>query len=162
MTAATQTCTREYKMNKHNTNTKFKNKLPRVVSPDELVYTMEVLLQLLEFLQHVVVDGGVAADTDTRCQLLHQLAHRFFLQTHRSNPNAQTRQDRRVDAVPVVLDDLQAQCLTRDHNISNLIHRTASRILLDAKVNSSTSKFNKGFYRKGNQRTRRTKSKKME
>ena len=42
-------------------------------------------------------------------------------------------------------------------------HRTASCILLDAKVNNGKSYFNKGFYRKGfrkNQRTRRTRMKK--
>ena len=125
---------------------------------------MEVLLQLLEFLQHVIVDGGVAEDTDTRCQLFYQLAHRFVLATRRSTQNAQTPQDRGVDAVAVALDDLHAQCLTHDHNVSTLIHRTASRILLDAKVNNGTSYFNKGFYRKGirnNQRTIRTKNTKI-
>ena len=45
-----------------------KYKPPRVVSPDELVHAVEFLLQL-----QYVVDGGVAEDTDTRCQLLHQL-----------------------------------------------------------------------------------------
>ena len=45
----------------------------------------------------------------------------------------------------VALDDLHAQCLTRVHNVSTLIHRIASRILLDAKVNNGTSYFNKGL-----------------
>ena len=61
-----------------------KNTKRRIVSLDELLYTVEVLLQPLEFLQHVVVDGGVAEDTDTRWQFLHQLAHRFALATRRS------------------------------------------------------------------------------
>ena len=44
-------------------------------------------------------------------------------------------------------------------------HRTASRILLDTKINNDTCYFSKGFYRKGirkNQRIRRTKNKKIE
>ena len=146
-----------------------KNTKRRIFSLDELLYTVEVLLQLvevllqlLEFLQHVVVDGGVAEDTDTRCQFLHQLVHRFaLLATRRSTRNAQTSQDRGVDAVAVALDDLHAQCFTRVHNVSTLIHRTASRILLDVKVNNGKSYFNKKFYRKEirkNQRTRRTKN----
>ena len=95
---------------------------------------MEVLLQLLEFLQHVVVDGGVAEDTGTRCQLLHQLAHCFVFASRRSTRNAQTPQDRGVDAVAVALDDLHTQCLPRVHNVATLIHLTASRISLDATI----------------------------
>ena len=102
---------------------------------------MDVVLQLLEFLQHVVVDGGVAEDTDTCCQLIDQLAHCFVLATRRSTRNVQTPQDRGVDAVAVALDDLHARCLTRVHNVSTLIHLTASRILLDAKVNNGTCYF---------------------
>ena len=123
------------------------------------MYTVEVL-QFLEFLQHVVVDGGVAEVTDTRCQLLHQLALRFVLATRRRTRNAQTPQDRGVDVVAVALNDLHAQCYTRVHNVSTLIHRTASRILLDAKVNNGTSYFNKGFYRKNSKEPEEQRKKK--
>ena len=142
-------------------NSKYKS--PRVASLDELVYTLEIFLQLPEFLQHVVVDGGVAEDTDTRCQILHHLAHRFILATRRSTRNAQTLQDHGVDAVAVAPDDLHARCLTCVYNVSTLIHRTASRVLLDSKVNNGTSYFDKGSYRKGirkNQTTSRAKKKK--
>ena len=67
--------------------------------------------------------------------------------------------------VAVALDDLHTPCLTRVHNVSTFTHCTASRILLDAKENIGTSYFNREFYRKGilkNQRTRRTKNKKIE
>ena len=100
-----------------------KHKSLPVVSPDELVYTVESSSSFLEFLQHVVVDDGVAEDTDIHCQLLHQLAHRFVLATCRRTRNAQTPQDRGADAVEVALDDFHAQCLSRVHNVSTLIHR---------------------------------------
>ena len=67
----------------------------------------------MEFLQHVVVDDGVADKTNTRCQLLHQLAHRFVLATRCSTRNAQTPQDRGVDAVAVALDDLHTHTLVQ-------------------------------------------------
>ena len=154
-------------MNKHNKTQNSKHKSPRAVSLGKLVYTVEVLLQLLEFLQHVDVGGGGADKTETRCQLLHQLAHRFVLATRRSTRTAQPPQDRGVDAVAVALEmtSTARPCLTRVHNVSTFIHCTTSLILLDAKVNNGTSYFRKGFYRKGirkNQRNRRTKNKKIE
>ena len=135
-------------MNKHNTNIKSKSESTRVVSPDELVYIMvEILLQLLEFLQHVDVDDGVVENTNTCCKLLRQLAHPIVLATRRSTRYTQTPQDRGVDAVAVVLDDLHAQCLTRVHNISTLI--IVQQRALNPNVNNGTSYFVKGFYRKG-------------
>ena len=73
---------------------------------------MEVLLQLLEFFQHVVVDGGVAETPTHATGFFIQLAHRYVLATRRRTRNAQTLQDRGVDAVEVALDYLHAQCLT--------------------------------------------------
>ena len=49
---------------------------------------------------------------------LHQLAHRFVLATRRSTRNAQTQQDRGVDAGAVALDDLHTPCLTHVDNVS--------------------------------------------
>ena len=71
----------------------------------------------------VVVDGGVAPDADTCCQLLHERAHRFVLASCREPCNAQTPQDNGVDAVAVALDDLHAQRSTRVHNVSSLTRR---------------------------------------
>ena len=89
--AAAQASTREIKPNKHHTNIRnIQNsnyKSSRVVSPYELVDRMEVLLHLLELCQHVV-DAGVAPDTDTCSQLLHELVHRFVLATCRRTRNA--------------------------------------------------------------------------
>ena len=113
-------------MNKHNTNTKFNI---QITSCRFAVDTVEVLLQLLEFLQHVVVDGGVAEDTDTCCKL-HQLAHRFVFASRRRTQNAETPQERGVDAVAVALDDLHAKGLTRVHNVSTLINRKRDEAVL--------------------------------
>ena len=49
---------------------------PCVVSPEQLVDLVEVLLKLdLDVLQLVVVDGGVAPDADACYQLLHCLLY---------------------------------------------------------------------------------------
>ena len=76
----------------------------------------------LDVLQLVVVDGGVAPDADTCCQLLHERAHLLVLASRRRPCNAQTPQDRGVDAVAVALDYLHAHRRTRVHNVSSLIH----------------------------------------
>ena len=66
---------------------------PCVVSPEQLVDLVEVLLKLpLDILQLVVVDGGVAPDADTCFQLHHERAHRFVLASRRRPCNAQTPQ----------------------------------------------------------------------
>ena len=77
---------------------------PCVVSPEQLVDLVEVLLKPpLDVLQLVVVDGGVAPDADACCQLLHERVHRFVLASRRRPCNAQTPQDCGVDAVAVCL-----------------------------------------------------------
>ena len=64
---------------------------------------VEVVIHPLELLQLVVVDGGVAEDTDLRCQLLHQVTHVFVVAPIPCN--AQSPQNCGVDAVTVALDD---------------------------------------------------------
>lgn len=120
--AATRVCTRYFNP---NTTTRISCILQfpifyplRVVSLDKLV----LFNVLLDLLQLVAVDDGVAPDTDTCCQLLHELAHRFVLATRCRTRNAHTPQDRGVDSVAVASDDLHAQRLTRVHNVSCLIH----------------------------------------
>ena len=79
------------------------DKPPRVVSPDEVVDSLEVLPESLCGLQFVVVDRGVAQDADARCQFLHEVAHHFVLADSRRTRNPQTPQGRGVDAVAVAL-----------------------------------------------------------
>ena len=118
----------EFKPNNYEIFATFQTKIqnavtPCVGSPEQLVDIVKVLLKLpLDVLQLVVVDGGVAPDADTRCQLLHERAHRFILASRRRPCNAQTPQDRGVDAVAVALDYLHAHRRTRVHNVSSLIH----------------------------------------
>ena len=100
----------------------YKSNLPRVVSPDELVDEMEVLLQLLEILQLVIVDRGVTEDADTRSQFFHNVAYRFVLAPRRRTRNPKTPQGRGVDPVAVAPDDIHTQHITCVYNIAPLIH----------------------------------------
>ena len=120
--------------NKMNNNSNFQfpvsdrlqmtnNKLPRVVSPHELVDTLEVLLGSVDVLQLVVVDRGVTDNADVRCQLLHELAHWLVLAGSHRTRYPQTPQGRGVDSVAVALNHCHAQRFTRVYNVSTLIHR---------------------------------------
>lgn len=84
---------------------------------------MKIRLQPLDFLQHVVVDSGVAEDADQRCQLLHQVSHQLVLASRRTTRNTQGPQDGGIDAVTVALDDWNSQPRTRVHDVLSLIHR---------------------------------------
>ena len=80
-----------------------------VVSPDELIDAIEVLLRPLDIFQ-LVVYRGIDGDADTHCYFLHQLTHCFA-------------QSRGVDGVAVSPDDVHTQRFTRVYNVAPLIHR---------------------------------------
>ena len=87
---ATHAASRKLQDEQQIPNSKFQitnDKSPRVVSSDEVVDTLEVLLVSLYVLHFVVVDREVAEDADARCQFLHEVVHRFFLVGSRRTRN---------------------------------------------------------------------------
>ena len=88
--AATYAASRKLQGEQQIPNSKFQianDKSPRVVSSDEVVDTLEVLLVSLYVLHFVVVDREVAEDADARCHFPHEVAHRFVLAGSRRTRN---------------------------------------------------------------------------
>lgn len=102
--------------------TKYKS-IPRVVSSDELVDAVQLLLQHLDLLQLVVVSRRVAVNTHQCCQLLHQHFHGFVPACCCRTRNPQSRQDRGVYAMAVAQDDIYTQRFARVDDMATLIHR---------------------------------------